>query len=163
MMDFTPNQWAILGLVLVLGWLLGLMSRSGAGKWRRAYEQEHAARRDLETQYEARVQASNQRIAELERYAPPITAATAATIGAAARGERDDLSLIRGVNNDLEQRLNDAGVHSFRDVSRLEPHDQAALEGRLGLEPGRIAMEQWPEQADMLAHGKAEEHRRAFA
>ena len=41
---FTTNQWAILFLVLVLGWLLGLISRSGGAKWRRAYEAERDAR-----------------------------------------------------------------------------------------------------------------------
>lgn len=60
MVTFTPTQWIILLLVLVLGWVLGLMSRSGGGRWKRelAAERElHAAtRRD----YEAR-------IAELER------------------------------------------------------------------------------------------------
>lgn len=44
MLEFTTNQWAILFLVLVLGWLLGLMSGSGGDKWRREYEAERDAR-----------------------------------------------------------------------------------------------------------------------
>ena len=44
MPEFTTNQWAILFLVLVLGWLLGLISRSGGKKWKRAYEAERDAR-----------------------------------------------------------------------------------------------------------------------
>jgi hypothetical protein len=44
MPEFTTNQWAVLFLVLVLGWLLGLMSSSGGARWRRQYEAEHDAR-----------------------------------------------------------------------------------------------------------------------
>ena len=44
MLEFTINQWAILFLVLILGWLLGLMSSSGGERWRREYEAERDAR-----------------------------------------------------------------------------------------------------------------------
>ncbi|SFR82559.1 hypothetical protein [Sphingomonas jatrophae] len=154
---FTTNQWAILALVLVLGWLLGLLSRNGGGRWRRAYEEERA-RREAE---EARIAAANTRIAELERHAP-VGVGTAGGIAAAVHGRRDDLSLIRGVDHAQETRLNDAGIHGFRDIERLTPADEAALEGRLGLAPGLIARERWREQAAMLRAGDHEGHRRTF-
>jgi hypothetical protein len=44
MLEFTINEWAVLFLVLVLGWLLGLMSASGGERWRRQYESEREAR-----------------------------------------------------------------------------------------------------------------------
>ena len=44
MLEFTMNQWAILVLVLVLGWLLGLMSSSSGERWRHEYEAERDAR-----------------------------------------------------------------------------------------------------------------------
>ena len=51
-MSFTINEWVILLLVFVLGWLLGMLSRSGGKRWRRELEEEraeHAAyRRDVE-------------------------------------------------------------------------------------------------------------------
>ena len=47
MENFTGNGWVILGLVLVVGWLLGLMSRSGGGKWKAEYERERAAHQAL--------------------------------------------------------------------------------------------------------------------
>jgi predicted flap endonuclease-1-like 5' DNA nuclease len=159
MLGFTPNQWIILFLVLVLGWLLGLLSRSGGGRWKREYEREREARQSEET----RIRAANERIAELERHAPPVGAATGAGIGAAARGHRDDLSLIRGIGRSGETRLNEFGITRYRDLTALSPADEAALEGRLGTEPGLIAREQWREQADLLAHGKADEHRQRFA
>lgn len=62
-MGFTANQWAILALVLILGWLIGLLSRSGGSKWRRAYTEERAAREATDT----RLAAARERIVELER------------------------------------------------------------------------------------------------
>ncbi|MBA3896852.1 MAG: hypothetical protein H0X36_06905 [Sphingomonadaceae bacterium] len=50
---FTTNQWVIVALVLVAGWLLGLMSRSGGGRWRREYEAEREAHLALRRDYEA--------------------------------------------------------------------------------------------------------------
>jgi predicted flap endonuclease-1-like 5' DNA nuclease len=162
MVEFTTNQWIIIALVLVLGWLLGLASRSGGRKWKQAYRDEREAHVAYRRDTEARIAGANERISELERHAPAIGAGTASAIGAAARGRRDDLSAIRGVDHDLAIRLNECGVHGFRDVARLSSADQAALEGRLGLEPGRITREAWPEQADMLARGHIKEHEDAF-
>ena len=159
---FTTNQWAILALVLILGWLIGLLSRSGSAKWRRRYERERADRIAIEASHDARYRAANERIAELERHAPPVSGATAGSIAAAASGNRDDLSLIHGIGRDGETRLNDAGVHRYRDIEGLSPADEAALEGRLGMEPGHIERQQWREQAALLRAGKVEEHRGRF-
>lgn len=162
MMGFTLNQWAVLVLVLVAGWLLGMLSRSGGARWRRAYEEEHARREALEQAQDARLAAANARIAELERTAPPISQSTGASIAAAARGDVDDLTLIRGIDRAEEVRLNDAGIRRFRDITSLSQADEAALEGRLGYEPGLVAHERWREQAELLAAGKTDEHRRLF-
>jgi len=51
-MTFTTNQWAVLGLVLVAGWLLGMMSRSGGGRWKRAYQDERDAHLALRRDYD---------------------------------------------------------------------------------------------------------------
>lgn len=163
MMGFTTNQWAVLALVLVAGWLLGMLSRSGGARWRRAYEEERARREALEQAQDSRLAAANARIAELERTASPIGPATGAAVAAAARGEIDDLTLIRGIDRAEQVRLNDAGVLRYRDITRLSPAEEAALEGRLGYQPGLIAHERWREQAELLAAGKVEEHRRLFA
>jgi hypothetical protein len=56
-MDFTTNQWAVLFLVLVLGWLLGMLSTSGDDRWRREYEAEHDARLAAEREREDRLAA----------------------------------------------------------------------------------------------------------
>ncbi len=162
-MAVSFNQLAIYALILILGWLLGLLSRSGGGKWRRQYEAERDARIALERAHVDRDAAANARIAELERHAPPVGAATAGSIAAAASGQRDDLTLISGVGHAGETRLNEAGIHRYADLSRMSDAEAAALEGRLGAEPGTIARQEWREQAAMLASGRLEEHRTRFA
>jgi predicted flap endonuclease-1-like 5' DNA nuclease len=161
-MDFTINEWAIVALVFVLGWLLGLASRSDR-RWRRQYEDEraaHAALRrdhdDLQRDHRARTEAANTRIADLERHAPAVTAgtATAGAVAAAASGYRDDLTRIEGIDAHDEIRLNEAGVHSYRDLAALSGTDAAALEGQLGYTHGRIDSQHWREQAARLADGR---------
>ena len=53
MESFTGNGWFILGLTLVVGWLLGLLSRSGGGKWKAAYNRERDAHLALRKDHEA--------------------------------------------------------------------------------------------------------------
>lgn len=159
-MGFTANQWAIVALVLVLGWLLGLLSRSGGAKWRRAYEEEQTAR----IAAEKREQAAREHIAELERQLAgrPIGPGTAAAIGAAASGTRDDLALIHGIGRSRETVLNEAGIHNYRQVEDLSATDAEILETRLGLPSGTIAREEWREQAALLRRGEIETHRMRY-
>ncbi len=67
MLFSTPTQFAVLVLVLIAGWLLGLASHPGGRKWKDRYAAEreaHAAtRRDADT----RVAAAEARAAEAER------------------------------------------------------------------------------------------------
>ena len=56
MTPFTTNQWIVVALVLVAGWLLGMMSRSGGGKWRTQYESERDAHTRLRSDYDAHLQ-----------------------------------------------------------------------------------------------------------
>ncbi|GGE78774.1 hypothetical protein [Sphingomonas prati] len=165
---FTTNQWAILLLVLVLGWLLGLASRSGGAKWRRAYEAERADHAAARTAHDARLAAANDRIAQFERsnhsgIANGTGLGVAGGLGAAGAGQRDDLSLIRGVGRGDEARLKDLGVHSYRDIVRMSAADEAALENKLGATPGVIARERWREQAELLDTGRHDDHRRTFS
>ncbi|WP_419809110.1 hypothetical protein [Sphingomonas sp.] len=95
MQPFTVTQWAILALVFVAGWLLGLASHAGGRKWRERYAAERDAhatyRRDDEARVAAaradadtRVAAAETRAREIERdharlaAAAPVTAATVA-------------------------------------------------------------------------------------
>jgi len=187
---FTTNQWIIVALVLVLGWLLGLFTMTGGRKWRQGFERERAARlaADAETarlsaklselegeqerrielerereQHVARAAAANERIAQLEKDRATVNPDTAGSIAAAASGRRDDLARIFGVGRGGEIRLNELGIHRYADIIALSPTDEAALEGRMGVAPGTIADERWREQAEMLRKGEFEDHARMFA
>jgi hypothetical protein len=98
---FTLTQWAIVALVFVAGWLLGLASHSGGRKWRDRYTAERDAhatlRRDADARVaqakadaDARVAAAEARHAELSREhdrlraAAPVTAGTVAPVRTAA-------------------------------------------------------------------------------
>jgi predicted flap endonuclease-1-like 5' DNA nuclease len=163
--EFTTNQWAILFLVLVLGWLLGLVSRSGGKKWKRAYQAEREARADEQ----AELDAARTRIAELEA-ARPVEVVTPATVTAAPVVTtpdtldltRDDLSRIRGIGAAGQRRLNEEGIYRYSDITGMTPADEAALEQRLGADEGYIEQEQWRDQAALLEAGKYDEHKATF-
>jgi hypothetical protein len=69
-MEFTTETWMILGLTLGLGWLLGLMSRSGGGKWKREMKLEREKHVLELRERDTRLTAADARIAELERNRP---------------------------------------------------------------------------------------------
>ena len=174
MPEFTTNQWAILFLVFVLGWLLGLISRSGGKKWKRAYEAERDARADEQAELEA----ARARIAELETARPasmaekpvavaPADAPAVEAVADASTAEtldlrRDDLSRIRGIGTAGERRLNEEGIYRYSDITGMTPEEELALERRLGADDGYIEQEQWREQAAMLDAGRIDEHRATY-
>jgi hypothetical protein len=49
MLFSTPTEWIVLALVLIAGWLFGLASHPGGGKWKARY----AAERDANARYRA--------------------------------------------------------------------------------------------------------------
>jgi predicted flap endonuclease-1-like 5' DNA nuclease len=160
MPEFTTNQWAILFLVLVLGWLLGLVSRSGGKKWKRAYQAERDARADEQAELEA----ARARVAELEagRSVEVVTAAAVVATPETLDLTRDDLSRIRGIGAAGQRRLNEEGIYRYSDITGMTPEDEAALEQRLGADDGYIEQEQWRDQAALLEAGKIDEHKATF-
>lgn len=190
MFAFTTNQWVIIALVFILGWLLGLLLRSGGRNWKLGFErertlrvaadeqnerltakvaeleEENARRVDVERErnhHAARAAAASERISELEKRRPAINPDTAGAIAAAASGQRDDLARIFGVGRGGEIRLNELGIHRYDDIIALSPTEEAELEGRMGIAPGAIADERWREQAELLSRGNIDEHARRFA
>lgn len=165
MPEFTTNQWAILFLVFVLGWLLGLISRSGGKKWKRAYEAERDARADEQAELEG----ARARVAELEAARPaamavveePVAVAPAATPESLDL-THDDLSLIRGIGSAGQRRLNEEGIYRYSDITGMTPAEEADLEARLGADEGYIEQEQWREQAALLEAGEIDQHRATY-
>ena len=163
MPTFTTNQWVILFLVFVLGWLLGLLSRSSK-KWRLAYETERDARVDDQREHAAALETCQARIAELERQRPAVRTIPAASAATTSNLDlrRDDLSLIRGLGAEGEADLNDEGIYRYAQIADMSPAEEIELEDRLGADRGYIGQEQWREQARLLADGRIEEHRAKF-
>ena len=73
---FTIEQWAVIGLVFVAGWLLGLASHSGGRKWRERYAAEREAHASARRDADARVVAAEKHSADLEREHARVLAAT---------------------------------------------------------------------------------------
>lgn len=72
---------------------------------------------------------------------------------AGPQGKPDDLSLIGGVGPKIERTLHQSGIFHFWQVAALGPEDIARLEADIRF-PGRIAREEWIEQAKELMAGK---------
>ncbi|CAM8661911.1 MULTISPECIES: hypothetical protein [Sphingobium] len=152
MMSFNLNEVALLLVVLVIGWLLGLMM-SGRGKYRRLWQDEQAVHRSAIKERDARIEASHKRIAELERHSAAPIAVGATTTAAGVGHGRDDLSRISGVSQAQESALNEAGYHRYGQIAALNAEQEATLEARLGLKPGAIAHDDWRGQALALERG----------
>jgi small subunit ribosomal protein S2 len=71
-----------------------------------------------------------------------------------ARGEADDLKRITGITGKLEQRLNDAGVFHFWQLSDLDADHVAALDRLLKLK-GQVAKDDWVGQAKKIVDSTA--------
>lgn len=76
-------------------------------------------------------------------------------------GPADDLKLIAGVGPVLEQTLNAIGITTYRQVAALTPEQIDAVEVEAGFK-GRIARNNWLQQAEVLARGGVEEYRKVF-
>lgn len=163
----TATQFAALGLTLVGGWFLGLASRSGGAKWRERYqdeELEHARYRD-EAEARIRTLESELKTARAQAPAPPPVAGEEAP-GSAWRGwfgwGRDNLARIKGIDQAREKRLNELGIKTYREIEKMAPDDEAALEQRLVVPAGTIGEQGWREQAALLGAGNERAHAERF-
>ena len=106
-MSFTMNDLALLLIALIVGWLLGLMM-SGRGKYKRLWRDEQIAHRTVLKERDgairerdARIEAANARIAELERHRD---------------GEHQRMLDARGVSVECLQ-CGGTGVYAYPDTS----------------------------------------------
>jgi predicted flap endonuclease-1-like 5' DNA nuclease len=141
-MAFTLNEISLLVIALFVGLLLGLIM-SGRGKYKRLWRDEQMAHRQTIRERDARV------------------AAAPANIRDDPNG-RDELSRIRGISAKDAAALHEAGYHRYDQVGAMSDEQQAALEARLGREPGTIEREEWRTQARLLENGKVREHERRY-
>lgn len=178
MLFSTPTQFAVLALCLIAGWLFGLASHPGGKKWKERYrtqEAEFKTTREGLTTRDARIKELERERDEALRHRGTATAAAAVGTAAAAstssssRGGgffgwgRDNLSRIHGIDDATEQALRSEGIKTYAAIEGLTPADEAALEDRLGFGRGRIAQQQWREQATLLREGHDDDHSRRWA
>lgn len=163
----TATQFAALGLTLVAGWFLGLASRSGGAKWRERYQDEELAHARTRDEAEERIRTLQAEVKTLRSQMPATTAPLADDKpGAAWRGwfgwGRDNLVRIKGIDEARARRLNELGIKTYREIEKMAPADETALEQRLELPAGTIAEQGWREQAALLAAGNETEHAAKF-
>ncbi|WP_119393132.1 50S ribosomal protein L21 [Taklimakanibacter lacteus] len=81
--------------------------------------------------------------------------AEAAPLAAPIASEKkaDDLALIGGVGPKILKTLNDMGYTTYAQIANLSPAEIEKIEAEIKM-PGRIAREEWAEQATELAAGK---------
>ena len=79
----------------------------------------------------------------------------------APKGAPDDLKLISGVGPVLEGRLNAIGITKWSQVAKLSAKDIDKVESSLNFK-GRVARDNWLQQAEVLARGGVEEYRKVF-
>lgn len=119
---------------------LGLVGRIEQENW---IEQAHILARGGETDYARR-----------RRNQAPGSAAAAAHSAASHAASQsagpDRLTRIIGVDAATEQALIGLGITRYADIARWSPDDVARIEAQLG-RPGRISLDNWVEQARVLA------------
>ncbi|KAB7644124.1 hypothetical protein [Polymorphobacter fuscus] len=65
-------------------------------------------------------------------------------------GEPDDLTVISGIGPRLATLLNDIGIFHVRQIAAWSEEDVAEVDARLGAFKGRIARDNWVEQANAI-------------
>lgn len=169
MLFTNSTQFAVLALMLVIGWLFGFASHPGGKKWKQAFRDEQAARKREVAERDATIRDLEARNASLTAERPQPAAAPATTDAAPAPrlgwfdwGRGDDLTKLRGVDGDLARLLKGEGVERYADLADLSDQDELALERRIDLPAGYITRERLREQARLLADGRTDEYARAF-
>ena len=76
-----------------------------------------------------------------------------AQIGKAGDRKSDDLTMIKGVDAGTEKKLKVLGIRTFDQISRMDKETAEAVNGALGLMPGRVSKMMWAEQAKALKNG----------
>jgi large subunit ribosomal protein L21 len=85
--------------------------------------------------------------------AKPAKAEAAPLAAPVAEKKADDLALIGGVGPKILKALTDLGYTTYAQIANLTPEEIEKIEAEIKM-PGRIAREEWAEQARELSAGK---------
>ena len=73
-----------------------------------------------------------------------------AQIGKAGDRKSDDLTQIKGVDAETQKKLKVLGIRTYEQLSRMDSETAEAVDGALGLMPGRVSKMMWAQQAKAL-------------
>jgi large subunit ribosomal protein L21 len=76
------------------------------------------------------------------------------SIGTATKAEADDLKKINGIGPAYEKRLNEVGVYTYTQISKLKVADREILSALDGITREKIESEEWVKQAKELLKSK---------
>ncbi len=77
-----------------------------------------------------------------------------ASIGTALKGDADDLKQINGIGPAYEEKLNEIGIYTFQQISKLKAADREQLSALDGVTREKIESEEWVKQAKELLKNK---------
>lgn len=76
------------------------------------------------------------------------------SIGTALKADADDLKLINGIGPVFEEKLNELGIYTFEQISKLKAADRDELSAIDGITREKIEEEEWVKQAKELLKNK---------
>ncbi|MDW5287246.1 50S ribosomal protein L21 [Formosa sp. PL04] len=76
------------------------------------------------------------------------------SIGTALKADADDLKLINGIGPVYEDKLNELGVYTFEQISKLKAADREELSAIDGITREKIEADEWVKQAKALLKNK---------
>jgi len=71
-------------------------------------------------------------------------------IGTANKKERDDLTKIDGIGPYIEEKLNEIGIFTYNQISKLQDSDIRTITELIEFFPGRIERDNWVGQANAI-------------
>jgi large subunit ribosomal protein L21 len=75
-------------------------------------------------------------------------------VGTALKADADDLKMINGIGPAYEERLNELGIYTFEQISKLKAADREELSAVDGITRDKIESEEWVKQAKALLKDK---------
>lgn len=76
------------------------------------------------------------------------------SIGTALKADADDLKQINGIGPVFEEKLNELGIYTFEQISKLKAADREALSAIEGITREKIESDEWVKQAKELLKNK---------
>jgi large subunit ribosomal protein L21 len=76
------------------------------------------------------------------------------SVGTALKSDADDLTKINGIGPSYEQKLNEVGIYTYEQISKLKAADRQELSNVDGITRDKIEADEWVKQAKELLKNK---------